>query len=103
MSDVFALSSVPRLVVLSGCETGRSDGLGLAHAFVAAGARAVVGITRVVPDAGARAAMQVFYANLPANKPSAEAATIALQAMTRTLLRDGRAGAAWKSFRVFVP
>lgn len=103
VGDVLALGSVPRLVVLSGCETGRSDGLGLAHAFVAAGASAAVGTTRVVPDDHAARVMALFYEHLRADLPPADGAAIALQAAARDLLRDGRAPIDWQSFRVFVP
>jgi CHAT domain-containing protein len=90
-------------VVLSGCETGRSDGLGLAHAFVAAGAGAAVGITRPVPDFEAEAVMLRFYDKLRRDAPPDEAAASALQAAAKAILRDRSAAPAWKSFRVFVP
>lgn len=109
VGDVLALSPAPRLVVLSGCETGRSDGLGLAHAFVAAGAQAAVGTTRVVPDAAAARVMALFYENLQPGPSEADAASLALRAAVRALLREHRASGVpddavdWKSFRVFVP
>lgn len=110
VGDVLALASVPRLVVLSGCETGRSDGLGLAHAFVAAGAEAAVGTTRVVPDTDAARVMALFYANLRTDLPAADAAALALQATARALLHPAQAPSGdrpprvdWESFRVFVP
>lgn len=56
-ADILALPTVPPDVILSGCETGEPDGgvlgLGLAHAFVAAGASRVVGSTTAVDDATA--------------------------------------------------
>ena len=104
VSDVLSLPSVPRLVVLSGCETGLADGLGLAHAFVAAGAGAAVGITRVIPDTDAGEVMRLFYTRLtlpsPAGTPAAAAS--ALQAAVRDLRRRHSA-VAWESFRVLVP
>jgi len=110
VGDVLALASVPRLVVLSGCETGRSDGLGLAHAFVAAGAEAAIGTTREVPDADAARVMALFYESLRPDLPAADAAALALQKAARALLHPEQAttGARpppvdWRSFRVFVP
>ena len=47
--DVLRLSSVPRVVILEGCETGPVDGLsGLPQAFVARGAWAVLATQRVL-------------------------------------------------------
>lgn len=107
VSDVLSLRSAPRLVVLSGCETGRADGLGLAHAFVAAGALAAVGVTRIVPDGDAHDVMRLFYASLhehaPEDAPTPGAAAEALRSATRKLLRNSHARPAWQSFRVFVP
>jgi hypothetical protein len=56
VGDVLALSRAPEHVVLLGCETGRDTatravaGLGLAHAFVAAGARSVIATARPIDD-----------------------------------------------------
>jgi CHAT domain-containing protein len=56
LGDLLALDSLPRWVVLSGCDTGRSSaeapvaGLGLAHAFLLAGSEAVVASTRPTDD-----------------------------------------------------
>ena len=106
VSDVLSLPSVPRLVVLSGCETGRADGLGLAHAFVAAGAGATVGVTRVIPDTDAHEVMRRFYARLSRDAPATPTAATtaaALQAAVRDLRRTGNSTLAWESFRVLVP
>jgi len=56
--DILALGTVPARVVLSGCETARSapsgvESLGLAQAFLLAGARRVVAALRPVDDAAA--------------------------------------------------
>ncbi|HJL33201.1 MAG TPA: CHAT domain-containing protein, partial [Polyangiaceae bacterium LLY-WYZ-15_(1-7)] len=51
-----ALPAAPESVLLSGCETGQPAeelALGLANAFLATGARRVVGTTRAVDDATA--------------------------------------------------
>jgi cellulose synthase operon protein C len=54
IADVLATSPGPRIVVLSGCDAAKSDGdaegLGLAQAFVAAGALEVLAPTRPVAD-----------------------------------------------------
>jgi CHAT domain-containing protein len=69
-ADVMALPRVPSVVVLAGCETGRAataggvEGLGLAQAFLAAGARHVVAAGRPVPDALTERLMRSFYENL---------------------------------------
>lgn len=57
VGDVLALPAVPQVVVLAACRSGRDDAagriqsLGLAQAFVAAGAGAVIAATRPVDDA----------------------------------------------------
>jgi CHAT domain-containing protein/tetratricopeptide (TPR) repeat protein len=54
--DILALQRAPRRVILTGCETARtssgasSQGLGLAQAFLAAGAEVVLASTRIVDD-----------------------------------------------------
>lgn len=65
-SDVLSLASAPRRVVLSGCETARGgdapiEGIGLAQAFVIAGAEAVVGSVRPVDDAQTARFMAALY------------------------------------------
>ena len=56
VGDVLALEAAPRLVVLSACEAAQGEalGMGLAQAFIAAGASAVVAPARPVPDEVAR-------------------------------------------------
>jgi len=61
-SDVLASEGVPSVVVLSGCETARTSddasrvqGMGIAPAFVLAGADVVLATSRPVSDAVARA------------------------------------------------
>ncbi|MEP7120307.1 MAG: CHAT domain-containing protein, partial [Byssovorax sp.] len=56
LGDVLAQPRVPARVVLSGCETGRTldhargADLGMAHAFLAAGAQAVIAAVRPIDD-----------------------------------------------------
>ncbi len=67
VADVLALSRVPPIVVLSACEGGKSDsqgssaGLGLAQAFLLAGARKVVAAVRPVGDDASQKIMDAFY------------------------------------------
>ncbi len=67
VGDILALARVPPLVVLSGCETARTDrasraeGLGLAQAFLASGTHAVIAATRVVDDAATAKLMHAMY------------------------------------------
>ena len=68
INDVLALPRVPSRVVLSGCETGRTDvetsvfGAGLAQAFLVAGAREAVAATRPIDDRVAAAVVAALYA-----------------------------------------
>jgi tetratricopeptide (TPR) repeat protein len=67
LTDVLALPRVPPLVVLAACEAARSaaasgtEGLGLAQAFLAAGAEAVVAPTRTLADETAGQLFSAFY------------------------------------------
>ncbi|HMV68925.1 MAG TPA: CHAT domain-containing protein [Myxococcota bacterium] len=65
-ADVLSGPPPPARVVLSGCETGRTrptdvETLGLAQAFVVAGAGAVVASVRPVDDAEAAVWMAALY------------------------------------------
>ncbi|MCA9551015.1 MAG: CHAT domain-containing protein, partial [Myxococcales bacterium] len=101
VGDILALPRVPARVVLSGCETGAAAGehgvgLGLAQAFILAGARGVVAATRPVPDATARALMEALYAEDPSDL------VVALhRAQARLRAHDPEAD--WAAFRIFVP
>ena len=107
VGDIIALPRAPDRVVLAGCETagsGRTDagpvGLGLAHAFVLAGASWVVATTRPVRDADAHAVVRELYARL--DDLDADAAAAALRDAQRAVSED-EPGRDWASFRVFVP
>lgn len=105
--DILALPTVPRRVLLLGCETAVSDRgapadeLGLAQAFLLRGSREVLATTRKVPDALAallltellqRGALDVGAA------PLAESLRAALMALrSRTPHGD------WDAFRVYQP
>jgi tetratricopeptide (TPR) repeat protein len=68
VGDLLALPRVPRLVVLAGCETGKSGdaksaaGLGLAQSLLVAGAEEVLASGRRVDDAMTARVMALVYA-----------------------------------------
>jgi hypothetical protein len=101
VSDVLALKHVPARVVLSGCETGATDqsagvGLGIAQAFLVAGASWVVASSRPVNDVATLELMKSFYSRSEAVSDPAEALRAA-----ELSLRDRKID--WDGFRVFVP
>jgi CHAT domain-containing protein len=104
--DILALPHVPRFVALFGCETGMEStggemgALGLAHAFLAAGARSVVASSRVVDDALARDTARAFYASLVAGADLDP--TRALRD-AQLVVRARAAAADWAAFRALVP
>jgi tetratricopeptide (TPR) repeat protein len=101
VADILALSSAPRLVVLSACDSGRKndDTLGLAQAFVLAGTRAAVAPVRAVDDGAAQQIARAFYDADPCGPEGAG------QALRRAqlALREADATADWAAYRVFVP
>ena len=97
---LLTLGSVPLTVVLSACETAATDdgwaeGLGLARAFVLAGAQQVVGAARPVSDTASKTFSESLYAHWDGKSNIAEAARAA-----QLELRDK--DLEWKSFRVVV-
>jgi CHAT domain-containing protein len=132
LGDLLAAPAVPEVVILSACEAAGAERrqpslMGLAQAFVAAGAMAALAPTQPVRDAEARAFISAFYSALPAfagTAASAPGETVARmraawRAATITLLSPGRASPAsggapagrapeyeqgnWVSFRLLVP
>ena len=97
VADILSLAPVPRRIVLSGCDAARSDteaeGLGLAQAFVAAGAEEVVAPTRPVADELAARLAAVLHAG-----PRDETLATALRRATKQLRSDGPP-ADWAAFR----
>lgn len=83
--DIVNIDLDPQLVVLSGCETGMSDGstgdelVGLARSFIAAGASAVVVSLWSVDDETTRKLMRTFYEQLMSGSTVALALSIAQQ------------------------
>jgi len=89
------LTARPRLglVVLDGCETRGTFGLGMPEAFLAAGARSVLTADRVLDDASARRFVRRFYVHGGAARPG--------EALRRTI-RDGilEGDDTWTAFRL---
>jgi CHAT domain-containing protein len=105
LTDVLALQTVPRLVILSACDSARTQApgggsLGLAQAFVLAGAAAVIAPTRPVADAGAKELMAAVYRQL-ADDPRLDLALALGRAQSELAARS--APGDWASFRAFVP
>lgn len=104
VDDIVVLARAPGLVVLSGCETAAvpadapAEGMGLAHAFLIAGGRAVVATIRRVPDEAAAALIAGFYRELVAGWEPAEALRRAQLERSRTADDP-----AWASFRIIEP
>jgi tetratricopeptide (TPR) repeat protein len=106
VGDILALPAAPAYVVLSGCETAATaaaqgvSGLGLAQAFVVAGARWVVASTRPVKDLDASA----IVAALDAEQALRSGADIAVHLRAaQNRLMEAAPAIDWASFRVIVP
>lgn len=90
-----------RLVVLSACETMRSSDkasagfVGLADAFLSAGARGVVGSLWRVDDNATRQFMERFYRDYRASTN----ASTALRNAQVAMIRSGESPSAWAAFR----
>lgn len=102
--DLLAFRRVPRWVVLSGCDTGRSgadapaEGLGLAHAFLLAGSREVIAATRPVGDRAAQGLLTELYRRW---SPAPDLAALLRDAQLAWRRRDPAGD--WQSFRLFEP
>lgn len=103
VGDILALASVPSRVVLSGCDAARSDAesaaesLGLAQAFVLAGASFVVAPVRPVSDALAARMSEALYGALAS--PGPVDAARALRDAQRAV-RGADPSLDWSAFRV---
>ncbi|MGK3981954.1 CHAT domain-containing protein [Sorangium sp. So ce136] len=107
VGDILALRRAPARVVLSGCDTARTEaaqaapgarglGLGLAQALLVAGARSVIAATRPVDDALAERVMAALYAG-EQQDPAAQLREATLAALRADPSCD------WASFRALVP
>lgn len=104
VGDILTAPRVPRLAVLLGCETARSDAAasaeavgGLAQAFLAAGSETVVAAMRPVGDTHAARLAEAFYRAWTAD-PSRDVAAALRRAQLE--LREAVPEADWASFRV---
>ncbi len=102
VADVLSLRRVPEIVVLSACETARSDSerkiAGLAHAFLSAGSQSVIAPTRRVSDEISREFVAALYESWPASGSLvgvSEAARHASQKVSGT-----RGISDWSAYRV---
>ena len=112
--------SLAELVILSACEAAGTEArqpslMGLAQAFVAAGAAAALAPTQPVRDADARAFTAAFYQALestlgPRPAASSDQAVARMRAALRQAVAAllappgaGSAGRSWESFRLLVP
>lgn len=97
--EILALPRVPGHVVVAACESGRTspdhpgDALGVAQAFVVAGARHVVAATRTVPDAATAAFSRRYHTAVAQGAAPPAAFRAALQP------HDGD----WTAFRLHTP
>jgi CHAT domain-containing protein len=87
-----------RLVVLSGCETGRATetftGASLADAFIGAGAQYVLGTLCAVEDAEAESFVVSFQSKLAARRP----VLAAFHETQQEFARCDRSGSVWRAF-----
>jgi hypothetical protein len=103
LGDLLALERVPAWVVLSGCETGRSsaetpvESLGLAHAFLLAGSRAVIASTRPADDR----TVSTFFPELYRQWDGEQDLAAAFQ-QAQLSWRRRNPGKDWSGFRLFV-
>jgi cellulose synthase operon protein C len=99
VADVLALAPAPARVVLSGCDSakseGEAEGLGLAQAFVAAGSTEVLAPVRPVPDELAAKLAARIHEKSRGRAPLAIALRDAVSAF-----RKEDANADWAAFRV---
>lgn len=102
LGDLLTLEQVPAWVVLSGCETGRSsaetpmESLGLAHAFLLAGSRAVIASTRPVDDRS----VSTFFPELYRQWNREPDLVVAFQ-QAQLSWRRKNPEKAWSGFRLF--
>jgi CHAT domain-containing protein len=104
LSDLLALRRVPPWIVLSACESGHSseqapgEGVGIAQAFLLAGAKGVIAATRNVDDRTARDFIAELYR---AWQPGADLASQLQRA--QMALRRAHPESDWASFRLLEP
>jgi CHAT domain-containing protein len=103
IDDILALERVPESVVQSGCEAALSaedaaeGGVGLAHAFLLAGASTVIAPMRPVADEDASLVTTALYAAWPRSQDLITALQRASIELRRKMPQ-----ADWASFRALV-
>jgi CHAT domain-containing protein len=102
IKDLLFLTSAPRFVTLSACAAGHAlgddtEGIGLAHAFLAAGSQSVIAPSRDVRDTLAARLAEHLYSEDFAVDPAA-----ALR-RAQLALRRLSPGEDWAAFRAWVP
>jgi len=106
LSDVLALPHTPDSIVLSACDAGRTseeapgEGVGLANAFLLAGAREVVAARQSVPDASANELMTEMYRHWQPGEDLPHQLRRAQLACSRM---SPSPCPSWASFRLLVP
>jgi tetratricopeptide (TPR) repeat protein len=106
LSDVLTLSHTPDSIVLSACDAGRTseeapgEGVGLANAFLLAGAREVVAARELVPDASANELMAEMYRHWQPGEDLPHQLRRAQLACSRM---NPSPCPSWASFRLLVP
>jgi CHAT domain-containing protein len=89
LPDLYAMRGMARLVVLSGCETGRGtvysgdEWVGLVRGFLQAGASSVVASLWEVHDRCTVSLMEDFYGGIAGGLPVAKALALAQRAARR--------------------
>ena len=102
--DLERLPQVPRLVLLPACQSGSSrvhsgdEVLGLAHALLAFGARAIVATVVAVPDTQTREFMAGVHAGLASGRTPSEALAGAQDASADAGLRAAATASAFVCF-----
>jgi tetratricopeptide (TPR) repeat protein len=101
VGDILALGSAPEDIVLSGCETAQigelpGEQLGIAQAFVLAGADAVIAASRPIRDQVARELLEALQTRLHDPLP------VALNHAQRQMIQRSP-HADWAAFRAIVP
>jgi CHAT domain len=103
VSDVLVMERAPGIVVLSACESARSDGgplvgLGIAQAFVTAGSAAAIAAVRPVDDTLAAAFSAAVYGHPKVLSEPGSAYVAAMRAVA-----VASPASDWSSFRLLVP
>ena len=99
--DILALPRVPESVILSACETAKTnadtpqEGLGIAQAFITAGSQTVVASTRSVEDSLSQFIMTHLYKN---HASSGDLALALQQAQTKAAAEYPESD--WATFRI---